>query len=102
MVMWLRRELLRQMVWRLTKIVMRVSVRVVIFYCYRQHIGQIAFRDLFLEVFLDVVIELVERQLVTAMIRIQKLLALLPRQVRRLRIASVIIEREKNDSLVHC
>lgn len=90
------------MVRRLTDVVMRVSVRVVILYRYRQYVGQIAFRNLFLEVLLDVVVELVERQLVAAVVRIQELLALLPRQVRRLRIASVIIEREKNDSLVQC
>lgn len=101
--MRLRRELLWQMVRRLTDVVMRMSVRVVILYRYRQYVGQIAFRNLLLEVLLDVVVELVECQLVAAMVRIEQLLALLSRQVRRLRIASVIIEREKkNDSLVQC
>lgn len=82
---------------RLSMMVVRMTVRIVIvFNRYRQHIGQITFRNLFLKVLLDVVVEFMEsqldiHQLITAMIWIQKLLSMLSRQVGRLRVASVII-----------
>lgn len=70
--------------------VVRVAVRVVVLDGHRQHVGQVALRDLLLEALFDVVVELVQRQLVAAMVGIQQLLALLAGQVRRLRVASVI------------
>lgn len=81
MIVRLGREVLRQMMRRRPVVVVRVTIRVVILHRHRQNVGQVAFRDLLLVALLDVVVELVKRQLVTAMVRIQKLLALLTRQI---------------------
>lgn len=90
MIVRLGREVLRQMMRRRPVVVVRVAIRVVILHRHRQNVGQVAFRDLLLVALLDVVVELVERQLVTAMVRIQKLLAMLTRQIRCLGVASII------------
>jgi hypothetical protein len=81
---------------RLSVVMVSVTVRVVILHCHGKDVGQVAFRDFLLEVLLDVVIELVECQFVAAMVGIEKLLALLSRQVRRLRVASAG-EKDKNN-----
>lgn len=90
MVMRLRRELLGQMVWRLSMVVMSMTVRVLILHRYGENVWEVTLRDLFLEVLLDGVVQFMECQLVAAMIWVQKLLALLSRQIRRLRVASAI------------
>jgi hypothetical protein len=71
------------MMW-LSVVMVSVTVRVVILHRHGKDVGQVAFRDLFLEVLLDVVVELVERQFVAAMVGIEKLLTMLSWQVRRL------------------
>jgi hypothetical protein len=79
--------------------VVRVTVRVVVLHSHREDVGKVALCDLLLEVLLDGVVELVKRKLVAAMVWVEQLFALLSRQIRRFRVASVN-KRENCDELV--
>lgn len=72
---------------------MCVSIRIVILHVDGQHVGQIAFRNLLLMILLDGIIKFVQSQFIAPVIGIQELLALLPRQIRSLRVASAMLRK---------